>query len=67
MVSFVRINLFYFWIRMVKEIVKGGNKYYQCGECKLIYKMKRLAERCEDWCEKNKSCNLEIIKNAVKL
>ena len=47
-------------------MVKKINNLYQCGECKLVYKSKRLAEKCEQWCKKHKSCNLEITKHAIK-
>jgi hypothetical protein len=47
---------------MVKRI--GEN--FQCNECKLIYKEKSIAEKCEKFCKKFNACNLEIIKHAVK-
>jgi len=50
---------------MVKEILKNNKKVYQCEECKFIYKEKKWAEKCQKWCKKNHSCNIEIIKNAV--
>ncbi len=45
---------------------KLNKKNYECKECKMIYKNKSLAEKCEAWCRKHKSCNMEIIKHAVK-
>ena len=51
---------------MVKEIFLNKQKGYQCEDCKLIYKDKKWAEKCEKWCIKNKSCNLEITKHAIK-
>ncbi len=50
---------------MVNEIIKNKNKVYQCDACKLFYKDKSLAEKCENWCKLHHSCNLEIIKFAV--
>ena len=47
---------------MVREI----NKKFQCGECKMFFKDKGWAEKCEAWCKVHKSCNLEIIKHAKK-
>jgi hypothetical protein len=47
-------------------MVKKIKDKFQCNECKMIYNSKNLAEKCEDWCKKNKSCNLSIIKYAVK-
>lgn len=38
---------------------------YQCPECGLEYKEKEWAEKCEAWCKKYKSCNLEITKYAI--
>lgn len=50
---------------MVKEIKKQGEEVYQCEKCMLVYKDKKSAEKCEDWCRKYKSCNLEITKYAI--
>ena len=47
-------------------MIKEMKKYHQCEECKLLYKDKKWAERCERWCTENKSCNLEITKHALK-
>lgn len=43
---------------MVKEI-------YVCGICNFGYSKKELAEKCEDWCNKHKSCSLEITKKSI--
>ncbi len=51
---------------MVKEGTKKGKKYFTCGECGFSYAEERWAEKCERWCKEHKSCNLEIIKYAVK-
>lgn len=51
---------------MAKEIKKENNKYYQCSECKLYYLDKSWAKKCEAWCPKHNSCNLDIIKHSVK-
>ena len=48
---------------MVKEI---KNNVFQCEECKLLYAEKEMAEKCQDWCSKHKSCNIEIISNAIE-
>jgi hypothetical protein len=52
-------------MRLIKMVTKIEDKF-QCNECKLIYAKKDLAEKCEAWCKEHKSCNLEIIKFAVK-
>jgi len=41
-------------------------KLYQCPECGLYYKEKEWEEKCEAWCKKYKSCNLEIINHSVE-
>lgn len=43
-----------------------AKKYYKCGICKFKYKEKSLADKCEEWCKKHNSCNIEITKYAVK-
>ena len=39
---------------------------YKCNECGMKYLEKEYAEKCEDWCKKYKSCNLELIKHSIK-
>ncbi len=52
---------------MVKKILKNNSKYYQCNECKFIYKYKKIAEKCQKWCKEHHSCNLEIIKYTIDM
>lgn len=52
---------------MVKEIKRKGNIYFQCEECKFIYKGKEVAKQCEVYCKKHNSCSLEITKHAVEI
>ena len=52
---------------MVKIVRNKGKLYYSCEECNFTYKDNETAKMCEKWCKKYKSCNLEIIKDAVKL
>ena len=51
---------------MEKNSSGDNKKYYLCRKCGLKYEDKILAEKCEEWCRKYKSCNLEITKNAIK-
>lgn len=51
---------------MVKEIQEGEQTLYKCEECGLNYQEKEIAEKCQAWCKETNSCNLEIIKFAVK-
>jgi len=32
----------------------------------MAYTDKKKAYECEEWCEKHKSCNLEITKHSLK-
>lgn len=50
---------------MVKIVPKENEDLYQCEECGLKYREKETAQMCQAWCGEHKSCNLEIIKNAV--
>jgi len=51
---------------MAKNINKKNKNYYPCKVCGFIYNTKKFAEKCEAWCKKHKSCNLEITKHSVK-
>lgn len=51
---------------MVQKIVKEDKECYKCEECDLFYVDKEIAEKCQAWCREHKSCNLEIIKHAIK-
>lgn len=42
-----------------------NSKFYICPECRLSYTNKELAKKCEAWCKKYNSCNLEITKYSV--
>ena len=47
-------------------MVKKVDEFWICDECKLKYKDKIWADKCEEWDKKHKSCNLEITRHAVK-
>lgn len=51
---------------MVKRVEQNKKVLYQCEECGLFYADPETAEKCQAWCAEHKSCNLEIIKFAVK-
>lgn len=52
---------------MVKLIKKKNKKYFKCEACGFYYKDKKWAEKCEEFCNKNKSCSIEITKHSVKV
>jgi len=39
---------------------------YRCNECGFYYAEKEWAEKCQQWCKEHNSCNLDIIKHAIK-
>lgn len=45
---------------------QNNSAVYRCSECGLGYKEKEIAEECQAWCKEHKSCNLDIIKYAIK-
>ena len=51
---------------MVKEIIFKDNAVFVCERCGWMYKNNEIAEDCQDWCEKHKSCNLDFQKYAIK-
>jgi hypothetical protein len=55
---------------MVSIISLAGSmasiKAYQCEECGMQYRQRKWAEECEAWCRENKSCNLDIVKHAIR-
>ncbi len=52
---------------MVKQTKKRDKLFYICEECGFVYKSKDMAQKCENWCKKYKSCNVDITKHAVKI
>jgi hypothetical protein len=42
--------------------MKAKPKLYQCPECGLHYRDIAATKKCQAWCTKYKSCNLEIAK-----
>ena len=51
---------------MVEEVQTNETTLFQCEECKLTYRDRETAEKCQAWCREHNSCNLEIIKDAVQ-
>ena len=48
-------------------MVKKDKKYFVCEECGFLYKDKKWAQKCENFCKKHKSCSIEITKHSVKV
>ena len=52
--------------KKMKVKTKNNKKYFICEECNFAYKEKGWAEKCENWCKKHHSCNIEITKHAIQ-
>ena len=52
---------------MVKETNLNGKIVFTCEKCGWLYKDIAIAEKCQEWCTKHHSCNLEYQKYAIKL
>lgn len=52
---------------MVEETNFEGKIVYKCMECGWMYKDITFAKKCERWCRKHKSCNLNLVKHAIKI
>jgi len=52
---------------MVKEVSHDEKTYYMCEACNMYYETKKLAQECEDFCNKYHACSTEITKNAVEI
>jgi hypothetical protein len=50
---------------MVSEKEVKGEKIFICDICGLGYREKETALSCEDYCDRYKSCSIEITKDAV--
>ena len=51
---------------MVKEIEYQDKEHYYCEECKLVFEDKNWAEKCEEWCKENNSCNMQVTSHSIK-
>ncbi len=50
---------------MAKTIKQNQQIVFTCKECGMKYHDEETAKKCEEWCKKNKSCNLEITQYAI--
>ena len=52
---------------MTRPVKIRGKNAEICVECGMLYKDKKMAQKCEAWCKKNRVCSVKIIKHAIKL
>ena len=50
---------------MVKKEKINDKTYYQCEICKFYYESNEFAEKCQEWCNKEHICNMEVTKHSV--
>ena len=50
----------------MKTLTKQKQTSYQCGVCKFVYKEKRWAQKCQDWCDTHPTCNDKITTHAAE-
>ena len=50
-----------------RKVRKEKKTLYVCEECGFAYEQKKWAEKCQRWCHKHQSCNLEIMQHGVPL
>lgn len=51
---------------MVTNETRGSREVFVCEDCRMAYPDQETAQKCEDWCKEFKSCNLDIIKHAIR-
>lgn len=51
---------------MVEEIKASDGTLYVCERCRIRYRERTWAEKCEDFCSRYNACSIEIVKHAVK-
>lgn len=52
---------------MVKKETKNNEDLFKCEACGFYYKEKGWAKKCEDFCNKYRSCSMEITKHSVQV
>ncbi len=52
---------------MVSETNFERKIVYKCEKCGYLYRSRKKAYECEEWCNKHMSCNLSITKFAIKI
>lgn len=67
LVAVIVLCLFWAWKSYTKKCltcVSETPQTFVCPECKLEYEDKEWRDKCEAFCKKFKSCNLDIISHA---
>ncbi len=54
-----------FMSKRIEQMKIKNAQVFTCPECGLGYTEKELSQKCETWCKKHNSCNLEITKYSI--
>ena len=52
------------WVSEPNDFMKS-KKRFVCGKCSFVYSEKKWAVKCEKWCRKYHSCNIEITNHSL--
>ena len=50
----------------MKVVKRNSHLYFLCEEYGFVYEAREWALKCEEWCARNKSCNMDIVRHAIK-
>lgn len=51
---------------MVEKTEFEGEEAYRCEACGFHYREKEVAEKCEEYCNKNNICKSEITEKSLE-
>ena len=52
---------------MVEETNLEGKIVFKCMKCGWIYRDEESAMKCQQWCEKHDSCDMELTRHSLKM
>ncbi|MBI4186759.1 MAG: hypothetical protein HY530_04550 [Chloroflexi bacterium] len=52
---------------MVKKLLKDNKTLYVWEACDFAYQEEEWAQKCQQWCEKYSTCNIEITQHGAPL
>ena len=59
-------SMIFMMAKMQGSDKNSAQKIFICPACELSYHSEEWAKKCEVWCRKYNSCNLEITKHAIE-
>jgi hypothetical protein len=52
---------------MVEETNFNNRIVFKCMKCGWMYKDKKKAQECENYCKEHNACNIKFVKYAIKI